>query len=116
MRRKDVNGLMALLALDFNYLGLEFKNGNLELVEGNRDRFQIGVCGTFATSNCTAYSMEITSVELTSPQSAKVTLIVRNPEDAEFIRHYGNGIKEIILVSLYQQRPVISRLEIESAS
>jgi hypothetical protein len=116
MRRKDLNGLMSLLAPDFKYVGPEIRFGKRELIEGNRSRFQIGVSGTFATSDLSSYSLRIASIENVSPHSAEVTLVVRNPGDDEFIRQFGNEIKEKIYVSLYHERPVISRLEIESAS
>ena len=114
IRRKDVNGLMSLIALDFTYLGPELINGEVKTVSGNRDRFQIAMCGTFEASNCDSYTMEVTSVEVTSPESANVTLVVSNPCDSQYSNFYGSEVRETIKIELYQGRPVISRLVIEN--
>lgn len=114
IRRKDVNGVMSLIALDFTYLGPELTNGEIKMVPGNRDRFQIALCGSFEASNCDNYSMKVSSVEIMSPESAKVTLVVSNPGDSQFSNLYGSEVRETILIELYLGRPVISRLEIEN--
>jgi hypothetical protein len=116
IRNKNVNSTMAALSLDFSYSGPELKNGKLELSEGNRDKFLIALCGTFVSSACVNYSMKAESIKITSDQYAEATLIVRNPNDSEFEKYYGPEVREKIFISLYKNRPVVSRLEIENAS
>ena len=116
VRRKDLYGLMSFLALDFKYQSPELNFGKIELVEGNRSRYQISWSGAFANSNLESYSMGIVSIDEISPHSAEVTLVVSNPADDEFIKLFGDEIREKIYVSLYEMHPVISRREIQYES
>ena len=102
MRRKDINGVMSLIALDFEYLGPELIKGEIKIVPGNRDRFLIGLCGTFEASDCDNYSTEISSVEITTPEFAKVSLIIRNPGEKQFTDYYGPEVIETLIVGLYK--------------
>ena len=113
MRNKDVMGLMSFIALDFKYIGPELVNGKIQMVSGNRDRFQITLCSSLNTSNYDSYTMNIVSVEITSSNTATVELVVSNPSDKLFVGYYGAEISETIIIELYQGRPVINQLEIK---
>lgn len=116
IRKKDVNGLMSKLALNFLYIGPELRNAKQEMTEGNRDRYLINICCLFDTSDCRTYTMEINSIKITSSSTAEASITVRNPGDESFYKSNGGEVEERIFISLHKQRPVVSRLEVEIAS
>jgi hypothetical protein len=112
IRKKDVSGLMSMLGLDFVYTDLELINGKFEVIEGNRDRYLIGLCCLFESSDCSEYSMTMDSIEMISSLCAVAYLCVKNPAIAWFQNCYANEAKEKVFIALHKQRPIITKLEI----
>ena len=110
IRSKDIEGILGVIGLNLEVRAVEIVNGIKTHAIQNRDQFLVGLFCSLEVGNNENYTMEINSIKLKDQNSALISLTVSNHGNHDFYTLYGQSVDEILEVSLYQGRPVVTRL------
>jgi len=111
VREKDIQGLLGLIALDFEMDAIEMINGQKIRKVQDRDRFEIGVHGWLEGCDTSQYTVEIVSNMVNGDKGA-VEVVIYDPGNPMIRDYFGGYVKETIEVGLFDGVPVIEKIKV----
>jgi hypothetical protein len=112
MRSGDIEGLLGVIGLNIEVSTVGIMNGKKVPTVQNRDAFLATVYSSFEGGNNENYTMKINGIEILEKETGVIDVTVSIPGERNFESFWGESVDELIEVSLYKGRPVVSKLDI----